>query len=571
MFVKSIDKIKKQLYNMNEQKFRKDFRRYKMIATLHIKNIGIIEDLSIDLNKGLNILTGETGAGKTLIIDSLQIISGGRFSKEMIRKGETNSFVELCMYEPESDKSEEGNIIISREISATGKNMCKINGRMVTVNELKEFMSDFIEIHGQNDNQNLLDNRKHITYLDNFSGEKLQKNKEKYEKLYEERNQIKQELKDNFGDEKEKQRKLDLLQYQVNEIEEAKLKIEEETELEEKRKIISNAEKISDNLNEADNLISENSIDTISMAIRALEKIENIDEKYEKVSGNLKTIYYELQELSRDISSYTKDIYFDEEERNYIEERLNLIYSLKRKYGNSIKEILKYSEETKKEIEHIENLEEYNNKLKNRQKEIEHQMDKLAKEMNEIRRENAENLSEQINQELIDLEMKNAKINIHIEYKDEYYKTGKDIVTFYIATNVGESEKELSKIASGGEMSRIMLAIKKVLAETDKMPVLVFDEIDTGISGKAANSVAKKLKAIAKKHQVMCISHLPNIAAVADHNYFISKNVKQERTSTQIRLLKENEVIEEIARISSGEVNEITLKYATELRNKKAS
>lgn len=571
MFVKSIDKIKKQLYNMNEQKFRKDFRRYKMIATLHIKNIGIIEDLSIDLNKGLNILTGETGAGKTLIIDSLQIISGGRFSKEMIRKGETNSFVELCMYEPESEKSEEGNIIISREISATGKNMCKINGRMVTVNELKEFMSDFIEIHGQNDNQNLLDNRKHITYLDNFSGEKLQKNKEKYEKLYEERNQIKQELKDNFGDEKEKQRKLDLLQYQVNEIEEAKLKIEEETELEEKRKIISNAEKISDNLNEADNLISENSIDTISMAIRALEKIENIDEKYEKVSGSLKTIYYELQELSRDISSYTKDIYFDEEERNYIEERLNLIYSLKRKYGNSIKEILKYSEETKKEIEHIENLEEYNNKLKNRQKEIEHQMDKLAKEMNEIRKENAENLSEQINQELIDLEMKNAKINIHIEYKDEYYKTGKDIVTFYIATNIGESEKELSKIASGGEMSRIMLAIKKVLAETDKMPVLVFDEIDTGISGKAANSVAKKLKAIAKKHQVMCISHLPNIAAVADHNYFISKNVKQERTSTQIRLLKENEVIEEIARISSGEVNEITLKYATELRNKKAS
>lgn len=542
-----------------------------MITTLHIKNIGIIEDLSIELNKGLNILTGETGAGKTLIIDSLQIISGGRFSKEMIRKGETNSFVELCMYAPESEKSEDGNIIVSREINLNGKNMCKINGRMVTVNELKEFMSNFIEIHGQNDNQNLLDNKKHIIYLDNFSGEKLQKSKEKYEKLYEERNQIKKELKENFGDDKEKQRKLDLLQYQVNEIEEAKLKPEEETELEEKRKIMSNAEKISDNLNEADNLISENSIDTISMAIRALEKIENIDEKYEKVSGNLKTIYYELQELSRDISGYTKDIYFDEEERNYIEERLNLIYSLKRKYGNSIEEILKYSEETKKEIEHIENLEEYTNTLKNRQKEIEKQMDELAKQMNKIRQENARNLSNQINQELIDLEMKNAKINIHIDYKEEYYKTGKDVVTFYIATNIGENEKELSKIASGGEMSRIMLAIKKVLAQTDKMPVLVFDEIDTGISGKAANSVAQKLKSISEAHQVMCISHLPNIAAVADHNYFISKNVKEERTSTQIKLLKENEVIEEIARISSGEVNEITLKYATELRNKKAS
>ena len=198
-------------------------------------------------------------------------------------------------------------------------------------------------------------------------------------------------------------------------------------------------------------------------------------------------------------------------------------------------------------------------------------MNELAKQMNKIRQENARNLSNQINQELIDLEMKNAKINIHIDYKDEYYKTGKDVVTFYIATNIGENEKELSKIASGGEMSRIMLAIKKVLAQTDKMPVLVFDEIDTGISGKAANSVAQKLKSISEAHQVMCISHLPNIAAVADHNYFISKNVKEERTSTQIKLLKENEVIEEIARISSGEVNEITLKYATELRNKKAS
>lgn len=542
-----------------------------MITTLHIKNIGIIEDLSIDLGKGLNILTGETGAGKTLIIDSLQIISGGRFSKEMIRNGETNSFVELCMYEPESEKSEDGNIIISREINANGKNMCKINGRMVTINELKEFMSNFIEIHGQNDNQNLLDNKKHIKYLDNFSGEKLQKLKYTYEKLYEERKQIKQELKENFGDEKEKQRKLDLLQYQVNEIEEAKLKPEEEAELEEKRKIMQNAEKIVDNLGEADKLISEGSIDTISMAIRALEKIENIDEKYEKASGNLKTIYYELQELSRDINCYAKDIYFDEEERNYIEERLNIIYTLKRKYGNSIEEILKYREQTKKEIEHIENLEEYNNKLKNRQKEIEQQMNELAQKMNKIRKENATDLSKQINQELVDLEMKNAKINIHIDYKEEYFKTGRDIVTFFIATNIGENEKELSKIASGGEMSRIMLAIKKVLAETDKMPVLVFDEIDTGISGKAANSVANKLKAIAQKHQVMCISHLPNIAAVADHNYFISKNVKKERTSTQIRLLKESEVIEEIARISSGEVNEITLKYATELRNKKAS
>ena len=219
-----------------------------MIATLHIKNIGIIEDLSIDLNKGLNVLTGETGAGKTLIIDSLQIISGGRFSKEMIRKGESNSFVELCMYDPKCEKSEDGNIIVSREINLNGKNMCKINGRMATVSELKEFMRDFIEIHGQNDNQNLLDNKQHLGYLDGFIGEKIKILKDKYESLYNQYNQIKQELKANFGDEKEKQRKLDLLQYQINEIEEAKLKLNEEEDLEEKRKVMLNSEKITDNL-----------------------------------------------------------------------------------------------------------------------------------------------------------------------------------------------------------------------------------------------------------------------------------------------------------------------------------
>ena len=543
-----------------------------MITTLHIKNIGIIEDLTIDLNKGLNVLTGETGAGKTLIIDSLQIISGGRFSKDMIRRGENNSFVELCMYDSKNEKSEDGNIIVSREINLNGKNMCKINGRMVTVNELRTFMKEFIEIHGQNDNQNLLDNKLHLQYLDGFIGEKIESNLNKYYILYEKYNKIKSELKANYGDEKEKQRKLDLLKYQFDEIEKAELKTEEEYELEEKRKIVMNSEKISQNLQEAEGLIADNGIDSISMAIRALEKIENIDEKYEKVSANLKNIYYELQELTRDIENYNSDIYFDEEERNYIEERLDLIHSLKRKYGNTIEEILNYKQEIKEEINRIENLEDYTNKLKKELKNIEDQMNIIAQKMHEERKESACKLSEEINEELIDLEMKNAKIKVNVCYLENgYLKDGKDKVVFSIITNVGEEEKELSKIASGGEMSRIMLAIKKVLAESDKMPVLVFDEIDTGISGKAANAVAKKLKAIAKEHQVMCISHLPNIAANADHNYFISKDVNNNRTKTKIRLLNENEVIEEIARISSGEINEVSLKYATELRNKKAS
>ena len=322
----------------------------------------------------------------------------------------------------------------------------------------------------------------------------------------------------------------------------------------------------------ADDYISENGIDSISMAIRHLEKIEDIDKKYENASSNLKSIYYELQEISRDISSYRQEIYFDKDERDYIEERLDLINSLKRKYGNTIEEILIYKKEIEDEIGKIENLEEYNNKLKEQKQKIEDEMNILANKMHDIRVNKSKELMNSINKELEDLEMKNAKINIHVDFLQyEFLKDGKDIVTFYIITNVGEDEKELSKIASGGEMSRIMLAIKKVLAETDKMPVLVFDEIDTGISGKAANSVANKLKDISKKHQILCISHLPNIAASADYNYFISKNIKQERTKTQIKLLEENEVIREIARISSGEINEITLKYAEKLRNKKAS
>ena len=542
-----------------------------MITTLHIKNIGIIDDLSIDLNQGLNVLTGETGAGKTLIIDSIGIISGGRFSKEMIRKGENTSYIEICMYEPNSKEAIDGNIIVSRQIWANGRNMCKINGRMVTVNELKDFMKRYIEIHGQNDNQTLLESKTHLMYLDSFIGDKIIEIKSKYYEKYQRFNEINIELKANYGDEKERERKLDLLRYQISEIEEANLTENEEEILEEKRKIMLNSEKISNNLNKADEAIQNSSIDSLSIAIRALEKIETIDKNYEKVSSNLKGIYYELQELARDISNYKEDIYFDEQERNKTEERLDLINSLKRKYGNTIKEILEYKKEIQEEIQHIENLEDYNNKLKCELEQIQNEMEEMSEQINKIRVKQAQKLSESINLELKDLEMKNAKINVKVEKQENFNKEGKDKVEFLISTNLGEDEKELIKIASGGEMSRIMLAIKKVLSDTDKTPVMIFDEIDTGISGNAANAVAEKLNLISKFHQVLCISHLPNIAAAADYNYFISKKVTNERTNTNVKLLQEKEVIEEIARISSGKVNDVTIKYATQLRNKKVS
>jgi len=540
-----------------------------MISTLHIKNIGIIDDLSIDLNQGFNVLSGETGAGKTLIIDSIEIISGGRFSKEMIRKGEDYSFVELNIYMPENEIAIDGNIIVTREIHSNGRNSCKINGRLVTVTELKEFMKKLIDIHGQHDNQTLLDSSSHIELLDNFSGEELVEIKNEYKLKYSKYNKIKNELKLNYGDEKEKQRKLDLLKYQLNEIEKSELKKDEDIELEEKRKLILNSEKISENVNEAYEQLDTNTIDSINIAIRAFEKIENIDEKYSKYLNELKNVYYDLQELSRDISGLKDDIYFDEEERNEVEKRLDLIFSLKRKYGNSIEEILNYKNELNEEIEKIENSEEYITGLKYELSRIEEQMLELARKMHKIREKRAEILSENINKELIDLEMKNAKVNVKANWIDEndFNSNGLNSVKFLIQTNIGEEEKELTKIASGGEMSRIMLAIKTVLADVDEVPVLIFDEIDTGISGKAAKAVGEKIKQIAKTHQVLCVTHLAPIAAKGDYNYYICKNVYEGKTKTNITLLRdENDILKEIARINAGEVTELGLKHAKELR-----
>ena len=538
-----------------------------MISTIQIKNIGIIDDLSINLENGFNILTGETGAGKTLIIDSLSIICGNRFSKEMIRKGQEYSYIEACIYMPENKNAIDGNIIVSREIYTNGRNSCKINGRLVTVTELKEFMRNVIDIHGQNDNQILLDKSSHIEYLDSFIGNEILSIKSEYRKKFENYNGIKKELRNNYGDEKEKQRKLDLLKYQLNEIKQVNLKVGEDETLEEQRKIIMNSEKIVENLNIADNTLTEQVIEGINISIRALEKIETIDEKYSKKLSELKNVYYDIQEIARDINAEKQDMFFDEEQRNQIEERLDLIYSLKRKYGNSIIEIIKYKEEIENEIYEIENVDEINNKLKKELITIEKEMIEIAQRMNQIRLNKAEDLSRKINLELQELEMKNAKFNASVEFnEEEFNKNGLDIVEFVITTNIGEEEKTLIKIASGGEMSRIMLAIKSVLANVDKVPVLIFDEIDTGISGKAAKAVAMKMKKIANNHQILCVTHLASIAAKGDYNYFISKEVENNKTRTKIEKLNEENTIKEIARIASGDINDISIEHAKQLR-----
>ena len=539
-----------------------------MISTLHIKNIGIIEDLVIDFNEGLNVLTGETGAGKTLIIGALGIIAGGRFSKEMIRNGEKYSFVEASIFCPEDPEAIDGNIIVSREIYLSGRNSCKINGRLVTVNELKEFMANFINIHGQQDNQNLLNNNKHIAYLDDFIGEELLEWKNKYAELFERYNEINDVLSKNYGDDKEKERRLDLLNYQLNEIKNANLKLGEDVKLQEEHNIMKNSEKLQENLEEIDENLSNQGIESISNSIRCLEKISNCGNIYEEKLTELKNIYYEVQELSRDISSMREDVCFDESERDEIEKRLDTIFSLKRKYGNSIEEILEYENKLEQEILEIENVDEINHKLKQERDKIKNQMLELSLKMNLLRNKYAITLSNKINTELKDLEMNNAILRVSVEKLDDdkFNINGLDKVEFMIRTNKGEEEKELSKIASGGEMSRVMLAIKTVLADVDKVASLVFDEIDTGISGKAAKAVGEKLKEIAKCHQVMVVTHSASIAAKGEYNYFISKRIVDDKTYTSIRQLNEKETIEEIARISSGDVTDISIAHAKELR-----
>ena len=539
-----------------------------MITSLHIKNIGIIDDLTIDLNKGLNVLTGETGAGKTLIVDSLEIIAGGRFAKEMIRKGQNISFVEISLYLPNYENSIDGNVIVSREINTSGKNVCKINGRLVTVAELKNFMKNIIDIHGQYDNQTLLDTNFHTKYLDKFIGQDICNQMEEYINLYDEYKKLNLILKNNYGDDMEKRRRLDLLKYQYKEIKNANLKKGEDEELEEKRRIRMNSEKVAESLNTVNQNLEQTAIDVINDSIKALEKIENVDKKYEEKLNELKNIYYEVQELSRDICDMNGEIYFNEAERNQVEERLDEIYSLKRKYGNTIEEICSYKIELEEEIHKIENIDEENERTKEKIAKIKEKMDILCDKINAKRIEQSKVLNEKINNELKELEMKNARFNAKVIKDETFSYNGNSHVEFVISTNLGEEEKKLNKIASGGEMSRIMLAIKTVLSDIDEVPILIFDEIDTGISGKAANSVGIKLKKIAQNHQVLIVTHLAPIAARGEYNYYIYKEVTGKNTNTRIKLLNEKETIEEIARIASGEITDIALSHAKELKNK---
>lgn len=541
-----------------------------MITNLHIRNLGIIKDIDVELGEGFNVLTGETGAGKTLIIDALNLLSGGRFSKEMIRNKEEEVLIEANIFDGSKISEEEKNVVVSRKISFDGKNICKINGRLVSIRELKKYMQNVIDIHSQNDNQKLFDKKYHIELLDNFSNEILEI-KYKYLTEYNEYISIKKQLQENFGDDSLRIRNLDIMRYQLNEIEEAGI-IESEEELEAKKKKIQNREKIITNMQSVEYEFENNIINSFENIMKNFSKLSGIDEEYESKYNLLESSYYEMKEVmdfTRDVLCNLNNDGFEDEK---ILNRIDLINKLKRKYGGSIEEIERYKEDLKDKISKIENLDDYINKLKLEEESIKKTMTKIAYTLSEKRKKVASKLSGLINKELLDMDMKNVNVNIEVTYDndDEFTTTGKDSVEFLIKTNLGGEYLPLAKIASGGEMSRVMLAIKTVLFKSYNISTVVFDEIDVGISGMAATKVAKKMENLSKEAQVICVTHLANVAALADNNLYIYKeNLNNKETATRTKKLSGEEKIREVARISFGKITEVAIKYAYELQKEK--
>lgn len=532
-----------------------------MLGQLHIKNIGIIDDVTINFEDGLNIMTGETGAGKSLIIDSINAISGCRMSKEIIKHGEESAIVEACFFEGEDT------IILTREFYMNGRSVCKVNGRMVTLAELKETGESLIDIHGQHDNQSLLSEKTHVNLLDSFAEKDLFELKEKYKSELTEYKGIKEKIKASYGDPIERARRIDLLKYQKDEIENARLKVDEEAGLEERRTLIMNSEKIVTALKKSYALLDENIIEELSSVMHEMSGISALNERYENALQVVNDAYYSLKDVSSEIMDCADEVSFDENEQNEIEERLDLIFSLKRKYGNDVEKVLEYLDKISDELNTLENSEEIINELENKLSKKEKILKELAIQIREVRKSYSKVIEEKVNNELQDLEMKKAYIEFAFEEVKEFLDNGMDHVQILICTNVGEGLKPLSKIASGGEISRVMLALKTVLSAYDEIPTMIFDEIDTGISGQAGKAVAEKMKLISNTHQVICVTHLPVIAASGKTNYFIEKNTKEGRTFTEVLKLKEEQVISEIARILAGnDLSAAVLKHAKELR-----
>lgn len=556
-----------------------------MLEYLHIKNVALIDEQFINFSEGLNILTGETGAGKSMVIDSINFVLGEKVSKDFIRSGETNALVEVLFFLKEQKTLEAiknldveldayNSLLISREINKNGRTVCKINGRGTTMNIIKEISSILIDIHGQHQHQSLLNSSKHIVLLDQFCGDKLQILKNELYKEYREYKSIQDKIKQLTGDEKERQQKIDILQYQINEIETAKLKPNEEEDLLQQRKILAGAEKLNSNIKEIGILLNGDdsnytgAVDQLNKIANLLKESSDIDLSLSELTALSQNITVQLEELAVDLRRYNKDIDSSPEQLFEVETRLDLIYNLKKKYGSNIQEILDFYNKIKNQLDFISNSEQELQKLDAGLKLQYNKISKLCEKITEIRKSKSVDIQTYIENTLTELEMKSAKFKIQITKKQEFNENGWDNIEFLISANAGEPLKPLAKIASGGEMSRVMLALKTVLADVDNIESLIFDEIDTGVSGRTAQKVAEKMAIISKNHQILCITHLPQIAAMADSHYLIEKIEQNNKTITKIYDLDEQHSILELARLIGGAtITNTTITAATEMKN----
>ncbi|MDS1002512.1 DNA repair protein RecN [Clostridium sporogenes] len=552
-----------------------------MLLQLNIKNFALIEELSISFDKGFNVLTGETGAGKSILIDAISYVLGGKFNRDLIRTGENKTYVE-AIFSIENESTErilkeqgidfEDILIIARETFQYGKSIAKINGKSVLLANLKEITSTLLDIHGQHENQNLLSSENHINYLDYFSEKELcpimEEYKEKYSSLLNIENKIK-EL--SGGNESEREKLMDFLKYQVKEIGEASLKEEEEEELDNKFLELSNAEKISKVLNNGYGLLyggleDESSVfDSLGYVIREMESINSID-KVTNICQSLKDAYYIIEESIRNIGDIKDNIYYDENELDRINSRLFQISTLKKKYGTTIKEIINYKNKIEKQYEDMINSGEIIEKLNNDRKKVLSDLKEIALELHNIRVKYAEKLEIMIKKELSYVGLSKTRFKINIDLVSSFFKGGSDKIEFYVSTNPGEPLKALDKVVSGGELSRIMLALKTVFVDKDKISSVIFDEIDTGISGVVAQSVGEKMYSISHGRQVFCITHLPQIACMSDNHYYIHKEVLENKTYTKVtKLSKEDKEIEIGRMIGGSNLTDITLENAKEI------
>ncbi|MGF7399522.1 DNA repair protein RecN [Thermoanaerobacterium thermosaccharolyticum] len=556
-----------------------------MILALSIKNIALIEEAEIKFEDGLNILTGETGAGKSIVIDSMMLLLGGRANKDIIRNGTQKATVEgiflinshrdlihNILDEAGIEYEEDDTLIISRDITENGRNYCRVNGRIVSLSFLNKLGTYLVDILGQHEHQFLLDNSKHMSILDNFQDKDFFRIKNMIEDLLEKYNSLNNKLKEFNLDDKEKISRIDLLKYQINEIESANIKPGEEDDLIEKRNILMNSEKLFNYMNESYSLlykgIGDNAsiIDTLSTVLKNLDTSFRIDKKLEKLKDMVESVLYTLEDCSLQIRDYVENIDFNADNLNEIEKRLDLLNNLKRKYGRTIEEIIKYKEEKNDELLKLLNAEKEINKLNEEKEKIMAKIKELSDELHLKRRNVADFLEKKISTVLSELNMPNTIFKVDIRKKDVPNENGMDDVEFLISTNIGEPLKPLEKIASGGELSRIMLALKTILADFDGISTLIFDEVDTGISGKAAQAVAEKIALISRNHQVICVTHLPQITSMADAHYKITKEVNKDKTYIKIEKLNYEGKIKELSRIISGSImTDTTYNHSKEL------